>query len=79
MSVNSWLKATKIIGERKAFFRQKIPEFSRARKENVDIDIFATSRMGTEKSCNLSEKWVDLPREKGSRISWASSEEHLPK
>ena len=33
MSVNSGLKATKIIGQRKAFYRQKIPEFSRARKE----------------------------------------------
>ena len=27
--------------------------------------------MVTEKSCNFSE-WVDLPREKGSRTSWAS-------
>ena len=28
MSVNSRLKATKIIGQRKAFYRQKIPESS---------------------------------------------------
>ena len=35
--------------------------------------------MVTEKSCNLSEKQVDLPWEKGSRTSWASSEELLPK
>ena len=35
--------------------------------------------MVTEKSCNLSEQRVDLPREKGSGTSWASSEEHLPK
>ena len=34
--------------------------------------------MVTEESCNLSEKWVDLPREKGSQTSWASSEEYLP-
>ena len=33
MSVNSGFKATKIIGQRKAFCRQRIPEFSRARKE----------------------------------------------
>ena len=33
--------------------------------------------MVTEKSYNLSEKWVDLPREKGSGTSWASSDEHL--
>ena len=29
MSVNSGLKATKIIGQRKAFYRQRIPEFAR--------------------------------------------------
>ena len=34
--------------------------------------------MVTEKSCNLSEEQVDLPREKGSGHSWASSEEQLP-
>ena len=44
MSVNSRLKATKIIGQRKAFYRQRIPEFSCARKETVDIDILVTSR-----------------------------------
>ena len=44
MSVNSGLKATKVIGQRKAFYRQRIPEFSRARKETVDIDILVTSR-----------------------------------
>ena len=44
MSVNSGLKATKIIGQRKAFYRQRIPEFSCARKETVDIDILVTSR-----------------------------------
>ena len=39
MSVNSGLKATKIIGQRKAFYRQRIPEFSCARKETVDIKL----------------------------------------
>ena len=39
MSVNSRLKATKIIGQRKS-----IPESSCARKETVDVDILATSR-----------------------------------
>ena len=33
----------------------------------------------TEKSCNLLEQWIDLPQEKGSGTSWASSDEHLPK
>ena len=46
MSLNSRLKATKIIGQRKAFYRQRIPEFSCARKETVDIDILVTSRNG---------------------------------
>ena len=53
MSVNSRLKATKIIGQRKAFYRQRIPESSCARKETVDIDIHL--EMLTEKSYNISE------------------------
>ena len=44
MSVNSKLKATKIIGQRKAFYRQRIPGSSCARKETVDINILVTSR-----------------------------------
>ena len=44
MSVNSGLKATKIIGQRKTLYGQRIPEFSCARKETVDIDIHVTSR-----------------------------------
>ena len=44
MSGNSGLKASKIIDQRKAFFRQRIPEFSCTRKETVDIDILVTSR-----------------------------------
>ena len=47
MSVNSRLKATKIIIQRKAFYRQIIPESSCARKETVDIDIFMLSRNET--------------------------------
>ena len=46
MSVNSRLKATNIIGQSKAFHRQKIPEFRCARKETVNIDILVTSRNG---------------------------------
>ena len=50
MSVNSGRKVTKIIGQRKAFYRQRISEFSRATKETVDIDIFVvTSRNGDRK------------------------------
>ena len=50
MSVNSGLKATQIIGKRKPLQRQRIPEFSRARKETVDIDILVTSRNGDRKT-----------------------------
>ena len=49
MSVNSGLKATEIISQRKAFYRQKIPEFSNAKKENVNIDIPVTPRNGDRK------------------------------
>ena len=49
MSVDSTLKATKIMGQRKAFYTQRIPEFSHARKETVDIDILVTSRNGDRK------------------------------
>ena len=49
MSVNSGHKATKIIGQRKAFYRQRIPEFRYARKETVHIDILVTSRNGDRK------------------------------
>ena len=44
MSANSKLKVTKIIGQRKAFYRQRIPETRCARKETIDIDILVTSR-----------------------------------
>ena len=49
MSVNSGLKATKIIGQRKAFYRQRIPGSSCARKETVDIDTLVTSTNGDRK------------------------------
>ena len=49
MSVNSRLEVTKIIGQRKVFYRQRIPESSCARKETVVIDILVTSRNGDGK------------------------------
>ena len=49
MSVNSRLKATKIIGQRKAFYMQRIPESGSAWKETVDIDILVTSRNSDRK------------------------------
>ena len=49
MSVNSGLKATKIVGQSKAFYKQRIPELSRTRKETVYIDIYVTSKNGDRK------------------------------
>ena len=50
MTVNSRLKATKIIGQMKAFYCQIIPEPSCVRKETFDIDILVTSRHGDRKT-----------------------------
>ena len=60
MSVNSRLKATKIIGQKKAFYRQRIPESSCARNETVDIDILVTSRNGDREICfnSISNFWL---------------------
>ena len=44
MAVNSRRKATKIIGQRKAIYRQRIPESGCVRKETVCIDILVTLR-----------------------------------
>ena len=47
--VDSRIKAFKIIGQRKAFYRQKIPESTCMRQETVDIGILVTSRNGDRK------------------------------
>ena len=49
MPVNSTLKASKKVGQRKVFYRQRIPELSCVRKEIVDINIPVTSRNGDRK------------------------------
>ena len=49
MSVNSRLKVTKIIGQRKAFYRQIIPESSCVRKETVYIDILVIPKNSDRK------------------------------
>ena len=79
MSVNSRLKATKIIGQRKTFCRQRIPEPSCARKETVDIDILVTSRNGHRKIMQSIRIRSRPTSKKGSGASWTSSEDHLPK
>ena len=52
MSVSCRLKATKIISQRKAFYRQKISEYSYPRKETVDIEILVTFRNGNSIEVN---------------------------
>ena len=63
MSVKFRLEATQIIGQRKAFYRQRIPESSRARKETVDIDILVTSRNGDRKIMQSIRITSRLPQE----------------
>ena len=46
---NSRLKAIYIIGQRKAFCGQRIPESCCARKETVDIEILITSKRKSDK------------------------------
>ena len=69
MSINFRLKATKIIGQRKAFYRQRIPDPGCARKETVDIDIVVTSRNGDRKIMQSIRMTSRLPQEKGSTNS----------
>ena len=65
MSVNSRLNAAKIIGQRKAFYRQKIPESICARKATVDIDILITSRNGNRKIMQSIRMTSRPPSRKG--------------
>ena len=65
MSVNSILKT--MILQRKAFYRQKISDSSRARKEIVDIGILVTSRNGDRKitqSIRITSRTPSRVREK---------------
>ena len=65
MSVNSRLKATKIRGQRKAFYRQRIPESSCVREETVDIDILVTSRNVDRKITQFIRIMSGPPSRKG--------------
>ena len=51
----SRLKATQIIGQRKAFCWQRISEFNSTRKVTVDKDLVITYKSGDEKSCSQLE------------------------
>ena len=65
MSVNSRLKATKIIVQRKAFYRQRISESSCVREETVDIDITVTSGNGDRKIMQFIRIMSGPPSRKG--------------
>ena len=77
MSVNSRLKATKIIGQSKAFFWQRIAESSCARKETVDIDVIVTSRDGDRKIMESIRIACRPPARKRKWNQLSGSEEHL--
>ena len=65
MSVNSRLKTTEIISQRKAFYRQRIPESSCTRKETVEIDILVTSRNGYREIMQSIRLMIRPPSRKG--------------
>ena len=58
MPVNSRLKA---ICQKKAFYMQRIPGSSCAKKENVDLDILVTFTNGDRKIMQSIRVTVDLP------------------
>ena len=64
MPVTSRLKATKIMGQRKAFYKQRIPDSSRERKETVDIDILVTYRNGHRKIMQSIKMTIRPPSRK---------------
>ena len=65
MSVTSRLKATMIMGQRKAFYRQRIPESGCVRKETVDIVILVTYRNGDRKIMQSIRVMSRPPSRKG--------------
>ena len=65
MSVNSRLKTTEIISQRKAFYRQRIPESSCTRKGTVEIDILVTSKNGYREIMQSIRLMIRPPSRKG--------------
>ena len=77
MSVNSIFKATYIISQKKAFYRQRTPESSRVRKETIDIDIFVTSSNG-DSGTSWASSEEHLPNTYRKDLSWLHSD-HQPR
>ena len=82
MSLNSRLQPTKIIGQRKTFYRQRIAESSCASKETVDIDILVPSRNVDRKIIQSIRMMRRPPSRKGkwSQLSqfWRISTKVMP-
>ena len=72
-----WRKATNTIGQRKAFYRQRIPYSSCAKKETVDIETLVTSRNGDRTI--MPSIWTTSrpPSRIRKQTSCASSDKHL--
>ena len=70
MSVDYRAEATEIMGQKKTFYKQIIPESTCARKETANTDILVTSRNGdrkimrsiriTSKASSRKKKWNQL-------------------
>ena len=79
MSVNFRLKVFKVICQRKAFYRQRIPESSLTWKETVYKDILVTSRNGDRKimqSIGITSRPPSRIRKKWKQLSqsrWTST------
>ena len=61
--VNSRLSAIYILGQRKAFYRKRIPESSCARKETVDMGILVSSTNGGRKIMKSIRITIRIPSE----------------
>ena len=64
--------ATKIIGQRKAFYTQRIPESSCARKETVDIGFLVKSKNGDRKiiqSIRITSRPLPQKKRKWNQLS----------
>ena len=71
MFVHSEFKATKMIDQRKAFYRQIILESSYVRKETLDIGILVTSTHGDKKTMQSIRITIRPPsiKRKWSQVS----------
>ena len=76
------IKAMSIIGQSKAFYRQRIPESRCARKETIDIDILETSRNGDRKivqSIRITSRPTSRKREWNQLCKfWRTSTKIIP-